>query len=235
MLQVEAKLSAKDLEYAYLQLAYYVRGGAGVDLDAEAIMSLRKQHKPESGMLYRGLTVDSATAIKILNNKKIALKRKRFPLISWSNKRSLASGFAGQSKLDKMDFAIVLAVNVPMNDRVLDVHSKDVINATQKAILESGKFARQYIMRVGNLMGREGEVLVKYNPNRKYTLCKNINIVLVHSHIFHKRRGQKDLAAAIMARLDYDTKDTVSELSTRDVNLSFDCKDGDLKLNEIKW
>ena len=232
MLTVTAKLSEKDSEYAYLQLARYVTVGAGEEkIDAAAIMSLLQRHKPKSGVLHRGLTVDSATAISILNNKKISLKRDRFPLISWAVDKSYAANFAAESYANS-GIGIVLSVNVPMRDRVLDVYSEDVINATQEAISESAKLAHgNYGRRVGNLMRTEGEVLVKYNPNRKYTICKNITQVFVQPFIFHKHRGRKDLAAAVMDRFDDTTKEKVLAMAANvKKDMMFNCKGGELTL-----
>ena len=179
----------------YRSLVRYVQGRIK-DVDPNEIRKLRRWHKPKSGMLYRGLAVDTDPAIKILNNKGITLKRKRFPLISWSRDIATASYFANESMLGKLDFGLVLAVNVPVKDRVVDISDKGVI----KGVRDNFSISESYGRTIIDTMESEKEVLVEYNPRRNYNLCKNVVRLFVRPLVFQNEEF-KSIASILFGKL----------------------------------
>ena len=202
-------------ELPYLELARYLSGviGSELTIGADQIRLLRKQHKPKSGILYRGLRLESSTAIKMLANKRITLKRKRFPLISWTSLKGIAVGFASMMYRPNM-IGAVLRVNIPMKDRVLALNDRNLIDKVIEiagkhkwAASSDYKHIRDIYspIRLEDTMQKEAETLAEYNINRRYNMCANISDIIVRGEILNK--PELSLALSIINKIDEPSKE----------------------------
>ena len=180
-------------EYLYRQLSNYIAPKSLVpysQIDAAAIKKLQKIHPPKmDGDLFRGMSVPPELAYKIIQNKPMRLMPKRFPLISWT--KSLGTAWVdfaipGRTLSKGLTVGIVLQVDVPQKDRIVDLTNKrlanNVLRHTHARLKQDVDLALEY----------EEEVLVKYNPKRVYTLCKNVIMVKIHKSWLNKALNDRE-------------------------------------------
>lgn len=169
-----------DMMDPYYSLAMWLMADDVSDVHksyVQSIMTLKGTHKHSRGILYRGMGMDRTRDVsKLLQDDGFRLvKKDRQPIVSWSKDMGVATSFAvGAAYANKM--GIVLAVDIPASDRVVDTTDKDVVDKLRRAVRRTD---RNLSDDQGPWAGEEGEVIVEYRPARTYRLCQNVVRLIV--------------------------------------------------------